>query len=280
MKNYTISNQSSIQESTKSSISHQVQLSPYASGAVGGLTVLFGGRRFILIKLFDDFISVSGYAWYCLSGTRKVVVAARSALDSAENLQKKVKQVTDNPGNSAAVTIEYLRSATTTLIPGSAAFLEPIFKQIEQISKEHGDQVKKIFEETYKDLEELGKNATLDSQTALKAVEILQKRVKQLQDLATDVKSDFYNQLVTENPKLKDQIAENYNKLKELIEKGKEKKPEVENIFKEASNELMQHFKKNGINEKSIKAAQELLKAKAEEVKHLLEDISKDIKKM
>ncbi len=190
-----------------------------------------------------------------------------------------MKDTAGDSADSAANTVNYLRSASATLIPGSAPFLGKVFDQIEQISKEHGDDVKKIFDETYKDFEKLAKEGALDSQTASKAVDILQKRVQELQQLAGEVGGDAYNKLVTENPKLKDQISEQYNKLKEVIEKAKEKKPEAQNLLKDTSSELAKIFKENGVSEKTVKQAQELLKKKAEEAKKLGEDLAKDAKK-
>ncbi len=190
-----------------------------------------------------------------------------------------MKDTAGDSADSAANTVNYLRSASATLIPGSAPFLGKVFDQIEQISKEHGDDVKKIFDETYKDFEKLAKEGGLDSQTASKAVDILQKRVQELQQLAGEVGGDAYNKLVSENPKLKDQISEQYNKLKEVIEKAKEKKPEAQNLLKDTSSELAKIFKENGVSEKTVKQAQELLKKKAEEAKKLGEDLAKDAKK-
>ncbi|UJR28794.1 hypothetical protein I4U23_010019 [Adineta vaga] len=236
--------------------------SPFIAGAAGGLAVLLGG-----------------FAWYQFSGTRQVVNTARDALNKAQEIKSKVKETAEGSADSAANTVNYLRSASATLIPGSAPFLGKVFDQIEQISKEHGDDVKKIFDETYKDFEKLTKDGGLDSQTAGKAVDILQKRVKELQDLAGEVGGDAYSKLVSDNPKLKDQISEQYDTLKQTIEKAKEKKPEAQKLLKETGSELAKIFKENGVSEKSVKQAQELLKKKAEEAKKLGEDVAKDAKK-
>ena len=208
-----------------------------------------------------------------------MVNTARDALNKAQELKNKVKDAASDPADSAANTINYLRSATATLIPASAPFLGKVFDQIEQISKEHGDEVKKVFDDIYHDFEKLSKEGGLDSQTATKAVEVLQKRVKELQDLATSVGGDAYSKLISENPKLKGQISEQYDKLKEIVELAKEKKPEVQSLLKDTSSELAKIFKDNGMSEKTVKQAQELLKKKAEEAKKLGEEVVKDAKK-
>ena len=215
-----------------------------------------------------------GFAWYHFSGARKVVNTANTALTQAEELKKKVTDTT-GAADSAANTVNYLRSATATLIPGSAPFLGKVFDQIEQISKDHGDEVKKIFEDTYKDFEKLGKEGALDSQTASKAVEILQKRVKEIQEVAGEVSGDAYNKLISDNPDLKDKISEQYNKVKEAVEKAKEKKPELQKLLTETGSELANIFKDNGVSKDTVKQAQELLKKKAEEAKKLAEEAAK-----
>ncbi len=176
----------------------------------------------------------------------------------------------DKAGNSTE-TVKYLRSTSATLIPGSAPFLGKIFDQIEEISKEHGDEVKKIFEETHNDFEKLAKEGGLDPQTASKTLEILQKRVKQIQELG----GDAFNKLLSENPELRDKVSDQYKNLKAIVEKAKEKKPEVEKLVKETGTELADIFKDGDFSKKNIQKAQDLLKKKGEEAKKLAEDIKK-----
>ncbi|UJR20789.1 hypothetical protein I4U23_023902 [Adineta vaga] len=228
------------------------------AGIAGGLTVLLGG-----------------FAWYHFSGTRQVVSTAQQGAKKAQELKEKIK---DKAGDSTE-TLKYLRSASATLIPGSAPFLGKIFDQIEDITKEHGDEVKKVFEETYNDFEKLTKEGGLDPKTAGKAVEILQKRVKEIQDLAGDVGGDAFNKLISENSELRSKISEQYSSLKDLAEKAKDKKPEIKKLLKETGTELANIFKDNGVNKQTIKQAQELLKKKSEEAKKLAEDTAKDAKK-
>ena len=216
-----------------------------------------------------------GFAWYQISGTRQVVSVAQDGVKKAKELRDKMKEkVGDSTGN-AADTVKYLRTASAALIPGSAPFLGQVFDQIEQISNEHGDEVKKVFEETYNDLEKLIKHGGLDPKTATEAVGIIQKRVKEIQDLA----ADGFKDLITKNPQLKDKISEPYKALKEIAEKAKDKKPEVQKLLKDTGSELAKIFKDNGVSDKSVKQAQELLKKKAEEAKRIGEDLAKDAKK-
>jgi len=230
--------------------------------------------QFILI-LFTRSISFIGFAWYQLSGTRQVVNTAQEGIKKAQELKEKVK---DQAGDSAE-TVKYLRSASATLIPGSAPFLGKVFDEIEQITKDHGDEVKKVFEETYNDFEKLAKEGGLDPKTAGKAVDILQKRVKQIQDLAGDVGGDAFNKLVSDNPELRDKVSDQYKNLKDAVEKAKDKKPEAKKLLQETGAELANIFKDNGVSKQTIKQAQDLLKKKSEEAKKLLENVTKEAKK-
>ncbi|CAF1065294.1 unnamed protein product [Adineta ricciae] len=245
-------------QSTQAKANQASQGSNLTAGIAGGLTVFLGGL-----------------AWYQFSGTRQLVNTAQEGVKQAEKLKETVK---DKTGDSAE-TLKYLRSASATLIPGSAPFLGRIFDQVEEITKEHGDEVKKVFEETYNDFEKLSKEGGLDPKTAGKAVDILQKRVKQIQDLAGDVGGDAFNKLVSENAELRDKVSEQYKNLKDVAEKAKDKKPEVKKLIKETGTELVNIFKDNNVNKQTIKQAQDLLKKKAEEAKKLVEDVAKDAKK-
>lgn len=200
-----------------------------------------------------------------------MVSTAQAGAKKAQELKKAVK---DKAGNSAE-TLKYLRSASATLIPGSAPFLGKVFDQIEEISNEHGDEVKKIFEETYNDFEKLAKEGSLDPKTAGKAVEILQKRVKEIQDLASNAGGDVYKKLFSENAELRDKTSEHYKSLKELAGKAKEKKPEVQKLLKDTGSELTNIFKNGDFSSKNIQKAQDLLKKKGEEVKKLVGDVQK-----
>jgi len=228
-----------------------------SAAVAGGLTVLVGGL-----------------AWYQLSGTRQVVSTAHEAAKKAQQLKEKVKQAGESVEN-AGETLKYLRSTTATLIPGSAPFLGKIFDQIEEVSKEHGDDVKKIFNETYNDFEKLAKDGHFDPKTASKAIEILQKRVKQIQDIAGDVGGDAVNKLFSDHPELRDKFSDSYKSLNEIVEKAKDKKPEIKKLVKETGSELINIFKDGDISKNNIKKAQELLKKKGEEAKKLTEDTKK-----
>lgn len=217
-------------------------------------------------------MTILGFAWYQFSGTRQVVSTAQEGIKKAQELKETVK---DKAGDSTE-TLKYLRSASATLIPGSAPFLGKVFDQIEEISNEHGDEVKKIFQETYDDFEKLSKHGGLDPKTASQAVEILQKRVKQIQDLAGEAGGDVYNKLFSENAELRDKTSEQYKNLKDLVSKAKEKKPEVQKLLKDTGAELTNIFKSGDFGKKNIDKAQKLLKEKAEEAKKLVESVKKN----
>lgn len=217
------------------------------------------------------YVCVLGFAWYHFSGTRQMVSTAQAGVKKAQELKDAVK---DKAGDSAQ-TLKYLRSASATLIPGSAPFLGKVFDQIEEISNEHGDEVKKIFEETYSEFEKLAKEGSLDPKTAGKAVDILQKRVKQIQDLAGDAGGDAFGKLFSENSELRDKTSEQYKNLKDMVSKAKEKKPEVQKLLKDTGSELVDIFKSGDFGSKNIKKAEDLLKKKGEEAKKLVEDVKK-----
>jgi hypothetical protein len=195
------------------------------------------------------------------------VNTAQEGAKKAKELKEAIK---DKAGDSNE-TLKYLRSASATLIPGSAPFLNKVFDQIEEISEQHGDEVKKIFEETYNDFDKLSKQGGLDPKTAGKAVEILQKRVQQIQELG----GDAINKLVSENPELRDKISEQYKNLKDIAKKANEKKPEAQKLLKETGSELANIFKDGDFGKKNIQKAQDLLKKKGEEAKKLAEDVQK-----
>ncbi len=188
---------------------------------------------------------------------------------------QEIKNLVKDKAGDSAETLKYLRSASSTLIPGSAPFLGKVFDQIEEITKDHGDEVKKIFEDTYNDFEKLAKEGSLDPKTASKAVDILQKRVKQIQDLAGDVGGDAFHKLLSDNAELGDKFSGQYKDLKDMVGKAKDKKPEIQKLVKDTGSELASIFKDGDFGKKNLQKAQDLLKKKAEEAKKLVEDVKK-----
>lgn len=218
------------------------------------------------------YIDILGFAWYHFSGNRELVNTAQAGAKKAQELKETVKDKGSNPNE----TLNYLRSASASLIPGSAPFLGKVFDQIEEVANEHGDDVKKVFQETYDDFEKLAKDGSLNPQTATKAIDILQKRVKEIQDLAGDAGADVYNKLFSESAELRDKTSEQYKNLKDLANKAKDKKPEVQKLLKDTGAELANIFKSGDFGKKNIDKAQKLLKEKCEEAKKLIESVKKN----
>ena len=208
-----------------------------------------------------------------------MVNLARDGANKAQELKDKFKEVASDAAGNPSEMLSYLRSATTTLIPGSAPFLGKIFDQIEQISKEHGDEVKKIFEAIYHDFEKLSKEGSLDSGTAMKAVDILQKRVRQIQELSGDLGNDKIKRSSSGDRLLKGKLQDQYSSLKDLATTAKEKAPEAQKLMKETGADLSKIYKESGISDESLKEAHDLLKEKAEEAKKLGADVLNEAKK-
>lgn len=182
-----------------------------------------------------------------MSGTRQVV-------DTAPTDAKKPKDNTTDPG--------------LTLASDSSPVLGKIFDQVEELAKEHGDDVKKIFQETYSDLQKLAKQGTLDS---TQAVDIIQKHVQEFQVIADTA----FNKLLSENTELRNRISKSYDEFESIVQKAKEKKPEAEQLLKETTNELVDLFKTGDFSEKNVQKALDILKKKRDEAKKLAESVTK-----
>ena len=187
-------------ESTLPSVSpatKQTVGSGLAGGIAGGLAVL-----------------AAGYGYYYFSGIKKTVDNISGAKQYFENATKQLKDHTLQPDQ----TVQWLRSTATAyagFIPGAKGIVDKAFNELDDVAREHGDELNGIIGDAHKDLKELAASGGLNADTAQKAWEVLTKHMQRIEGLAVDVGKDVLNK----HPELKEKYGDKLNMLKELGEK-------------------------------------------------------------
>ncbi|KAI5776454.1 hypothetical protein EDC01DRAFT_636699 [Geopyxis carbonaria] len=186
--------------------------SPLLAGAVGGLVTLVGG-----------------YAWYHISGTKKVVQTARSTIESFESAKNKVTANTPSTAEAAS----FIRSTTQhylSSIPGAGPAVDRAFHTLDSLSEHHGDDVNRIISETYEELRETISNGGLDKKTGEKVAAIMEKRIAELGELGKDAGQ----RILSENPELRKTLGSSFETMRELGQRyGPEAQRVVEETYKE-----------------------------------------------
>ncbi|CAF0915656.1 unnamed protein product [Didymodactylos carnosus] len=250
------------------------QISRAASSQASG-----AGSSHVVAGLGGGLIALSGvYAWYHLSGTREIVSTAKQTVDTLKAAKDSVMEST--PSSQQA--IDFLRTTVKSyakLIPGAEAAVEATFDDLDRISKTQGKEIEKIMNDTYNEVKDVLKNGlTVDS--GKKAVEILQKRLKEGQALAGDIGQ----KLLEKHPELKKQIGDSLGQLKSLAEKqGPEAKKALEDAYKQ-----LQDITKDGISPKTVESTKKVVEQKINEMKKMgdqawsrgMENAQKQLEKM
>ncbi|KAA8902686.1 hypothetical protein FN846DRAFT_908445 [Sphaerosporella brunnea] len=213
--------------------------SPLIAGAVGGSVALVGV-----------------YAWYHLSGTSKVIAAARRTLEAAESAKKTVATHTPSRGE----VVVFLRSNLApylAFIPGASV----AFDEIDAIADTHGDELNAILFDAYGDLKDLLENGGLDKQTAMAIADLAKRVAADLKDLSMDIG----DKILEDNPQLKDKIGGGIHKLKDL---GRQYGPEAQKIVDETYKQV-EGLVKEGLSPSGIAKVTKLVNEKTKQIEEM-----------
>lgn len=174
------------------------------------------------------------YGYYLVSPAGKVHrTISKGASEASKKYDEAVKKLQNNtPEPSQA--IDYLKQFSYSYvawIPGGRQYVDAVFKDIETLRQDHGEEVNKIVSETYKQFQDLSKSG-LSLETATKAYDVLADFSKKVADLAGNAFTD----LLDNHPEAKEKFGGNIDQLKQMADQyGPEAKKQVNETWKQAS---------------------------------------------
>ncbi|KAI5799750.1 hypothetical protein FPQ18DRAFT_100457 [Pyronema domesticum] len=214
-------------------------MSPLAAGALGGLATLGGG-----------------YLWYNMSGTKKVVETAKTAIETAESAKKTIVQATPNKNEI----VSFFRNSLGPylhFIPGASG----VFDELDRLAESHGEEVEKVLGEAYEEIKDAVKKGGMDAATAAKVANTMKKAAEQLKELGKDAGQKVLN----DNPELKEKVGKGLDKLNEMADEyGPDAKKMVQETYKE-----LEELYKEGATPGGVYKAVQLVKEKTEKVKEM-----------
>jgi len=194
---------------------------------------------------------------------------------SLEQSLNKVKKTLAEKTPSAEEAMSYFRGVAKSygaMIPGAAAYIDPMFDSLDELKRTHGDETEKIIKGTYDEIKTTISKGGLDVKTGEKLVEILKRRAKEVEELESKAGTDFVKPILDKNPQLKEAVGGSYDDLKMLVQThGPEAKAKYDDLVKQ----LKQIFDK-GISTSSIKQVQDLVEQKSKEIRELGQKAGKD----
>ncbi|MCJ1437409.1 hypothetical protein MMC27_006796 [Xylographa pallens] len=219
----------------------------YSQAIIGGL--IGGGVCF-----------AGGYTYYHFSGAKTLVNTAHQTKAYFDQAQNRLAQAAPEPNEA----LKWLRSTATTyaaFIPGASGYVNTAFNDLDAVRAKHGGKVDEIVGQAYGEIKDVTKDKGMSMETATQVWEIIQKRLKQIGELAGDAAQDILNN----HPDLKAKVGGNLDQLKEMGDKyGPEAKKQVDQTW-----DQVQDIIKGGVSMDTANKIRSVVQEKMDLVKKL-----------
>lgn len=226
--------------------------SPLAAGFAGGLVALSGG-----------------YAWYHISGAKKVVETARITIETLESAKEKVVTATPSPTAALGFVRSTISSYAAFLPAGTKETLDSAFDSLDQLSAgPHAKEAEKILSDTYAELRKIFQEGGFDAGTAEKVQHVVEDKAKALRRLMGDLGQD----ILDKNPKLAETLKSTGDSaaLQELKKFASDVGPEANDIIQDTYKELNDLLKNGSVTDPStLYKATSIIHEKTQAVKEL-----------
>lgn len=173
--------------------------------------------------------------------------------------------------------ISYLRSVAKSyavFVPGAAATIDSTFDSIEELHNSHKDEVDAIISGAYKDIKKItNERKSMDMDSVLAILGVLQKRAGELGTVASQLSSDAISPILEKHPKLRDSIGGSWDELKFLADRHG---PEVKKLYDSTTAKITETVSSQGVTAASIASIVQIVREKSNEAKKLAEKGAKD----
>ncbi|KEY72074.1 hypothetical protein S7711_00091 [Stachybotrys chartarum IBT 7711] len=185
----------------------------------------------------------------------------KGALEASKKYDEAVKKLQANtPEPSQAIdNLKQFSYTYVAWIPGGRQYVDAVFKDIDTLREDHGEEVNKIVNDTYKRFQDLSKSE-LSMETATKAYDVLAEFSNEVADLA----SDAFTDLLDNHPQVKDKFGGSVDQLKQMADQyGPEAKQQVDETWKKAKDIMA-----GGFTAANIDKARKLVEENVEKLKN------------
>ncbi|KAJ6032759.1 hypothetical protein N7540_003491 [Penicillium herquei] len=203
---------------------------------------------------------VTGYTWYHFSGAKTLVNTSKQTQAYIEHAKQKVAEKTPEPNEAYCWLRETVKNYAV-FIPGARSYVDTAFDDLDKIRKDHGQEFDEVVKNAYTELNALFTKEGLNTDSAAKALGVLQKHAKQLFDLAGDAAEN----VLDNHPEIKEKVGGSFDRLKKMGDTyGPEAKEEVNRTWQQIS----------GIVQRGASIES------AEEIKNLIEEKKTKLEKL
>ncbi|OKL58325.1 hypothetical protein UA08_06399 [Talaromyces atroroseus] len=203
---------------------------------------------------------VTGYTWYHFSGAKTLVKTSKAAQAYAEQAKQKIAQNTPEPDEAFRWLRDTLKGYAV-FIPGARGYVDTTFDNLEKIRNDHEKEFDEIVTDAYNELSHLLKKEGFNTASATKALQILQKNVGRLFDLAGNAAEN----ILDNNPQLKEKVGGSFDQLKQMGDTyGPQATEEVNRTYQQISSIIQR-----GASMESVEEIKNLIQEKKEKLQKL-----------
>ena len=198
-----------------------------------------------------------GYAYYHLSGAKQVVQTAKATKQQFDRVTNELKQKAPSP-NEALPWLKDTAEKYGRFVPGGKAWVDTVFRELEDIARKHEGEVKEIVNSTYNELKEATKDE-LGPDSVSRAWDAIQRAVDRIRGLSRESAGS----ILGDYPKLREKVGGSLEELKRLTERyGEKGKQELQDTYNKIKDTL-----KNGVNFDTANRIQQIIQKKMEKIK-------------
>lgn len=215
-------------------------------------------------------VLAGGYAWYHFSGAKQTMQTANSVREYVQDAKESIVQKAPKNPNEVLSFLRGVAKSYAGVVPGAGAYIDQTFDHIDALRDTHGEEFEKILQATYDDVsgvlkEVQGKGLQgMDAATAGKLMNIVSKRVSELNALGKKVGADAFGKLEESYPQLASTLGGSYDELKAFAERSG---PEAKKIVGDTVKQIQEIMTKSKDTPDAIKRASELVEEKGTQLK-------------
>ncbi|CUA74518.1 hypothetical protein RSOLAG22IIIB_11278 [Rhizoctonia solani] len=207
-------------------------------------------------------VSISHIASGLAGGGAVVIGGVKTAVDSSQRIASTLNnakvQIKNSlpPPNEA---LSYLRSVTKSyavFVPGGSQYVDSVFDSIDELHNSHREEIDSIVSGAYNDIKKItNERKSMDLDSALAILGVLQKRAGELGNVAGELSSDAVGPILDRHPN---------------------HAPEVKKLYDDTANKIIDTVKSNGVTAASIATIVQIVREKSDEAKRVAENTAKD----
>jgi len=218
-------------------------------------------------------VVMSGYLWYHFSGIKTAVDSSKRISKTLSNAKTQIQDSLPPPNEA----LSYLRSVAKSyavFIPGGSQYLDSVFDSIDELHNSHREEIDSIISGAYNDIKKItNERKSMDMDSALAILGVLQKRVGELGTVAANLSSDAISPILERHPKLRDALGGNWDEFKDFARRHG---PEAKKLYDDTANKIIDTVKSNGVTAASVATIVQIVREKSDEAKRIAESTAKD----